>query len=166
MVMMMSIDGDGPMMAMISMDHDDVYVDDKNVDIDDDVTQVNSTSSVLTIMSFGSDDIGYYVCSAQNPIGNPMSNPGGFSSQLLHRCDYCKYIIKAVDYYVHIIILYIARVVIDLATAPPVQAPEITMAGRTAADVAQVTFDPDSPGVFTVRYYYANDTSIPDLVCT
>ena len=56
--------------------------------------------------------------------------------------------------------------VIDLATAPPVQAPEITMAGRTAADVAQVMFDTDSPGVFTVRYYYANDTSIPDLVCT
>ena len=57
-----------------------------NIDIDDDVTQVNSTSSVLTIMSFGSDNIGYYVCSAQNPIGNPMSNPGGFSSQLLHTC--------------------------------------------------------------------------------
>ena len=56
--------------------------------------------------------------------------------------------------------------VIDLTTAPPVLAPEITMTGRTAADVAQVMFDPQSLGVFTIRYYYANDTSTPDLVCT
>jgi hypothetical protein len=56
--------------------------------------------------------------------------------------------------------------VIDLATAPPVLAPEITMAGRIAADVATVMFDPESLGFFNVRYYYANDTSTPDLVCT
>ena len=56
--------------------------------------------------------------------------------------------------------------VIDLATAPPVIAPVITMAGRTATDVAQVEFDPQSLGIFSVRYYFANDTSTPDLVYT
>ena len=58
----------------------------------------------------------------------------------------------------------VGRVVIDLATAPPVLAPRVTMAGRTAADVAQVAFEPQSMGIFTVRYYFANDTSNPDLV--
>ena len=62
-------------------------------------------------------------------------------------------------------ITYIADVVIDLATAPPVLAPEITVAGRTAADVVQVMFNPRSLGIFNVRYYFANDTSTPDLVC-
>lgn len=62
-------------------------------------------------------------------------------------------------------ITYIANVVIDLATAPPVLAPVIMMAGRTAADVAQVVFEPRSLGIFNVRYYFANDTSTPDLVC-
>ena len=54
---------------------------------------------------------------------------------------------------------------IDLATAPPVLAPVITTVSRTAADEAQVEFDAQSPGTFNVRYYFANDTSTPDLVC-
>ena len=55
--------------------------------------------------------------------------------------------------------------VIDLATSPPVLAPTITVVERTAADEAEVMFEPQSLGVFNVRYYIANDPSTPDLVC-
>ena len=56
--------------------------------------------------------------------------------------------------------------VINLSTAPPVLAPTVIMAGRIAADEAVVVFEPQSLGVFDVRYYIANDPSTPDLVRT
>ena len=52
-----------------------------NVDIYTNITEqmdVNITSSFLTIASTGRFDTGYYVCSAENPLASPMSDPGIF----------------------------------------------------------------------------------------
>ena len=48
-----------------------------NINVQNDTTQLNATSSVLNIASFDSANIGDYVCSAENPVGRAMSNPGG-----------------------------------------------------------------------------------------
>ena len=50
-----------------------------NVNVRNDITQLNETSSVLNIILFDGDNIGYYVCSAENPVASQMSDPGGFS---------------------------------------------------------------------------------------
>ena len=47
--------------------------DNVNIDIN---MAVNMTSSSLTINSVGGVNVGDYVCSAENPLSNPMSNPG------------------------------------------------------------------------------------------
>ena len=47
-----------------------------NINVRNDDTQENATSSVLDILSFGGEDIGYYVCTAENPLTNPHSDPG------------------------------------------------------------------------------------------
>ena len=47
-----------------------------NINVRNDNTQENTTSSVLDILSFGGEDIGYYVCTAENPLANPYSDPG------------------------------------------------------------------------------------------
>ena len=57
-----------------------------------------------------------------------------------------------------------ALVIIDPDTIPPVLPPTNAMVQRTAADVAAVTFEPQSLGVFQVDYYIADDPSSPDLV--
>ena len=62
--------------------------------------------------------------------------------------------------------VHIAWVVINPATAPPVLVPVVTMAERTSADGARVVFEPQSLGIFDIRYYVANDPSTPNLVCT
>lgn len=53
---------------------------------------------------------------------------------------------------------------IDLATSPPVLPPEITMLERGSANAATVVFEPQSPGIFDVRYYIADDSGSQDLV--
>ena len=55
--------------------------------------------------------------------------------------------------------------VIDLTAVPEFPPPTIMSAERTAADEAVVMFEIFSLGVFNIRYYFANDTSTPDLVC-
>ena len=52
--------------------------------------------------------------------------------------------------------------VIDFTTVFP---PTNTMATRTAADEAMVTFEAQSLGDLQIRYYIADDPSSPDLVC-
>lgn len=56
----------------------------------------------------------------------------------------------------------VARVMIDLATAPPVLPPTMVRTERTANDEAMVRFEVTSPGLYNVRYYLSNDS---DLVC-
>lgn len=58
----------------------------------------------------------------------------------------------------------IAQVVIDLDTAAPVSPPMEVVVTRTTADMAVVTFSPQSVGDFQVQYYIADDPSSPDLV--
>ena len=53
---------------------------------------------------------------------------------------------------------------IDLATSPPVLPPAITALERGSANEAVVVFEPQSPGVFDIRYYIADDSSSQDLV--
>jgi hypothetical protein len=60
--------------------------------------------------------------------------------------------------------LYVALVVIDLATSPPVLPPEITTLERGSANAAMVVFEPQSPGIFDIRYYIADDSGSQDLV--
>ena len=43
------------------------------------VTLQNETSSIVNIVSFSGENIGYYECSAENPVASATSNPGGFS---------------------------------------------------------------------------------------
>ena len=62
--------------------------------------------------------------------------------------------------------VHIAWAVINPATAPPVLVPVVTMAERTSADGARVVFEPQSLGIFDIRYYVADDPSTPNLVCT
>ena len=50
-----------------------------NVNISSNITQgmdTNVTNSYLRIDSIGGVNVGYYVCSAENPLSSPMSNPG------------------------------------------------------------------------------------------
>ena len=47
-----------------------------NFNVRNDYTQENATSSVFNIISFGGENIGYYVCTAENPLANPYSDPG------------------------------------------------------------------------------------------
>jgi hypothetical protein len=49
---------------------------DNNINIMNDNTQENATSSVLDIISFSGEDIGYYICTAENPLANLYSDPG------------------------------------------------------------------------------------------
>ena len=53
---------------------------------------------------------------------------------------------------------------IDLATSPPVLPPAITALERGSANEAMVVFEPQSPGVFDIRYYIADDSGSQDLV--
>ena len=54
--------------------------------------------------------------------------------------------------------------VIDLATSPPVLAPIVTTLERGSANVAMVAFEPQSLGLFDIRYYIAGDSLSQDLV--
>ena len=47
-----------------------------NFNIRNDYAQENATSSVFNIISFGGENIGYYVCTAENPLAKPYSDPG------------------------------------------------------------------------------------------
>ena len=60
--------------------------------------------------------------------------------------------------------LVAALVVIDLATSPPVLPPEITTLERASTNAAMVIFEPQSLGIFDVRYYIADDSGSQDLV--
>ena len=60
--------------------------------------------------------------------------------------------------------ILVAQVVIDLATSPPVLAPTITTLERGSANVAMVAFEPQSLGIFNIRYYVADDSLTQDLV--
>ena len=53
---------------------------------------------------------------------------------------------------------------IDLATSPPVLPPAITTLERGSVNAAMVAFEPQSPGVFDIRYYVADDSGSQDLV--
>ena len=58
-----------------------------NVNIYKNITQQNLTNSFLDVLSFGGDNIGYYVCSAENPLASPTSNPGWFcKSDIIDVC--------------------------------------------------------------------------------
>ena len=55
--------------------------------------------------------------------------------------------------------------VINLATAPTVPAPMITMSKRTSETEAVIAFSPQSQeGLFEVAYFVANSGSSPDMV--
>ena len=57
-----------------------------NVNIYENVTQQmggNVTGTFLDITTFGGENIGYYVCSAENPLASPRSNPGGLYIQCI-----------------------------------------------------------------------------------
>ena len=54
-----------------------------NVNIYTNITEqmeANTTNTFLQIISVGANNVGYYVCSAENPLANPMSEPGIISN--------------------------------------------------------------------------------------
>ena len=128
-----------------------------NINIRNDNPQENTTSSVLDIISFGGENIGYYACSAENPLANPYSDPGNVMMYQSLQGN------KFIDC-LHVPVL-VALVVIDLATSPPVLPPVITTLERESANAAMVVFEPQSLGVFDIRYYIADDSGSQDLVC-
>ena len=75
-----------------------------NVNIFNNSTQQNVSSSLLDIISFGGDNIGYYICSAKNPLASPMSNPGGLCKFDILVCVYLCSLLwyNMIDYHVSV----------------------------------------------------------------